>query len=79
MESIDKTLECIFQSMILVEESKDQMLECLGIAGEEKTGATPSEESTKLDGRIKRGDSISMRLQHVHLDMGTILGELDKI
>lgn len=79
MESIDKTLESVFQSMILIEETKDQILESLCITGDDSAGETPATDQSKLDGRIGRGDKINARLQHIHLDLCTIQGELEKI
>lgn len=79
MESIDSSLESIFQTMLAIEEMKDQILDILGVAGDDFGGATPTEDSSKLNGRIQRAANINARLQHVHVDLGTIHGELGKI
>lgn len=79
MESIDKAIECVYQAMLIVEESKDQMMETLGLPIPENTGATPATASSKVDGRIDRLSGINSRLQDAHVGMIAIQSELDKI
>lgn len=79
MESLDKAIECVFQSLLTVEEVKDQILEHLGMPVEESAGATPSPEPTKLDGRIHRLENINTRIQEAQVGLVAIQGELDKI
>ena len=77
--SMDKALECVFQSVLQIEELRDQTLDTLGIVGEEFTGSPPTPDLSKLDGRINRTEHLSARLQHIHADMAIIHEELNKI
>jgi hypothetical protein len=79
MESLDKAIECIYQSLLIVEEAKDQMMETLGLPAQDGSGATPSASTSTLDGRIDRLAGINTRMQDVQVDMVSVQGELDKI
>lgn len=79
MDSIDKAIECVYQALLIIEESKDQMLETLGIPAAEGAGVPPASPSSKVDGRIDRLSGINARLQDTQVGMVAIQGELDKI
>ncbi len=79
MDSIDKAIECVFQSLVQIEEAKDKMLEITGLENTDTSGVPSSPSVTKIDSRIDRLMGINTRLQDTHVHMTCVVSELEKI
>ena len=79
MESIDKAIECVFQSLLLIEETSEKMMETTQLEKIDSQGMPSHPSVTRIDTRIDRLMGINTRLQDVHIQLSAVVTELDKI